>query len=696
MILLIGGSSYAQSGWFWQNPLPQGNTLYDVEFIGNGIAIACGDAGTILRTTNSGATWNVINNDSGVVSKSVDFFNSNTGWIISTYNGAAKVKKTIDGGFSWNEMAIIGGADAYNIEFVSLDTGYASVRGSTGSYVFKTTNSGSNWNSVFYNSGSYSYSTCFLNNSTGFVCGTFGITKTTNGGINWVYKYGSPEPPSPQYTTKNMHFFDANTGIAVGQYSVYPSPSFGRTLKTTNSGENWVVVFNGINNSGFEDLDFVNNTTGFVCGSGISKSTNIGSNWLSIIQSPGFYLRSIDLLLPNGLSVGELGILLKTTNSGENWINNFSSYRTYNDIANISFYNKEIGFAALGRIIFRTTNGGNNWNTDSIPYHVVSFSIVDSNNIYAGGYSLVKTTNLGINWTLVNASTSITSINFPDNNTGFSCSGTYVAKTTNGGINWVSTNLNTGVLSSIYFTNNTTGYVVGYSNAHKTTNGGGNWSLIPVKGNCVYFLNADTGYVCGINDEIRKTTNGGLSWVTQKSATSSGGSLRSIHFINSLTGIAAGSSIVRTTNGGVNWYYQKKPTNYYLRSVFMTDTNEAYIAGDNATIIKSTNGGITLGVNNISYIIPKTFLLHQNYPNPFNPQTKIKFEIPAVVKSQRSNVKLIIYDLLGREVAILVNEDLRHGTYEADWDASSFSSGVYFYRIISGEFVETKKMVLMK
>jgi len=99
---------------------------------------------------------------------------------------------------------------------------------------------------------------------------------------------------------------------------------------------------------------------------------------------------------------------------------------------------------------------------------------------------------------------------------------------------------------------------------------------------------------------------------------------------------------------------------------------------------------------NTSTEISKQFILSQNYPNPFNPQTKIKFAVPSDVKGQTTNVKLVIYDLLGREVATLVNEELKPGTYEADWDASNFSSGVYFYKIISNEFVETKKMVLMK
>lgn len=113
-------------------------------------------------------------------------------------------------------------------------------------------------------------------------------------------------------------------------------------------------------------------------------------------------------------------------------------------------------------------------------------------------------------------------------------------------------------------------------------------------------------------------------------------------------------------------------------------------------ILKTTNGGIPVGILQINGTLPVEYSLSQNYPNPFNPQTKIKFDIPANVKGQTTNVKLVIYDLLGREVTTLVNEELKPGTYEADWDGSNFSSGVYFYKIITEGFVETKKMILMK
>ena len=88
---------------------------------------------------------------------------------------------------------------------------------------------------------------------------------------------------------------------------------------------------------------------------------------------------------------------------------------------------------------------------------------------------------------------------------------------------------------------------------------------------------------------------------------------------------------------------------------------------------------------------PKDYYLYQNYPNPFNPNTSIKFDIPKA-----SHVKLIIYDMLGREVAVLVNENMNAGKYEVNWDGSGYPSGVYFYKLETEEFSNVKKMVLLK
>ncbi|MBK9097336.1 MAG: T9SS type A sorting domain-containing protein [bacterium] len=97
---------------------------------------------------------------------------------------------------------------------------------------------------------------------------------------------------------------------------------------------------------------------------------------------------------------------------------------------------------------------------------------------------------------------------------------------------------------------------------------------------------------------------------------------------------------------------------------------------------------------------PNAFLLEQNYPNPFNPSTKIKFEIPGQSASGGRNdnvlVTLKVYDILGNEVATLVNEDKTPGVYEVEFAAANLASGIYIYRLQSSEFSDTKKMILLR
>ncbi|MBK7981837.1 MAG: T9SS type A sorting domain-containing protein [Ignavibacteriae bacterium] len=97
-----------------------------------------------------------------------------------------------------------------------------------------------------------------------------------------------------------------------------------------------------------------------------------------------------------------------------------------------------------------------------------------------------------------------------------------------------------------------------------------------------------------------------------------------------------------------------------------------------------------------SHSIQDKFQLYQNYPNPFNPTTKIKYSIPSNVKNEAPNVKLIVYDILGREVQIIVNQKQSPGNYEVDFNANYLSSGIYFYKIQAGNYFDTKKMIFMK
>ncbi|MCX6157570.1 MAG: T9SS type A sorting domain-containing protein [Ignavibacteriota bacterium] len=95
------------------------------------------------------------------------------------------------------------------------------------------------------------------------------------------------------------------------------------------------------------------------------------------------------------------------------------------------------------------------------------------------------------------------------------------------------------------------------------------------------------------------------------------------------------------------------------------------------------------GNNNIT--TSESYSLSQNYPNPFNPTTNIKFDV-----AKFSNVKIIVFDIMGREVQTLVNESVKPGTYETSFDGSSLASGVYFYKLITSGFTETKRMLMIK
>jgi hypothetical protein len=109
-------------------------------------------------------------------------------------------------------------------------------------------------------------------------------------------------------------------------------------------------------------------------------------------------------------------------------------------------------------------------------------------------------------------------------------------------------------------------------------------------------------------------------------------------------------------------------------------------------------GDTTLSkIGKISSEVPLRFSLYQNYPNPFNPVTKIKFDVTVShFEGGKEDVKLVIFNIQGKEITTLVNQQLQSGTYEVDWNASDYPSGVYFYKLTAGDFIAVKKMVLIK
>jgi hypothetical protein len=146
-----------------------------------------------------------------------------------------------------------------------------------------------------------------------------------------------------------------------------------------------------------------------------------------------------------------------------------------------------------------------------------------------------------------------------------------------------------------------------------------------------------------------------------------------------------------------------------LNIQFMTNVVKATLAAlASSAGIENSAYAITrlftlVGISKSGGVIPDKFALYQNYPNPFNPVTKIKFSLPlpspavgGINSGGVQEVRLVVYDVLGSVVATLVNGPLSPGEYEVEWDATSFPSGVYFYKLITNEFSDTKKMLLIK
>lgn len=364
--------------------------------------------------------------------------------------------------------------------------------------------------------------------------------------------------------------------------------------------------------------------------------------------------------------------------------------------------------------MLKTTNGGNNWSNQfitSLGIYSVYFTSASTGITGGGSGNIFKTTNSGTNWIVQTFGTGpgIFSIHFPDVNTGYVAGANdLVRKTTDAGSNWVTLSMGVGTTTSIFFTDANTGYRTrvegGTGRVDKTTNGGFIWTnstfINSIYLGAIRFVDMNTGYAVGESGTVRKTTNAGGSWLAQSTGSTSH-ILYSVYFIDAATGYAVGAGlnlstlIVKTTNGGNNWTNQSPNYNLILLSVYFIDANTGYAVGQNGVIFKTTTGGVT-GIHPISNEVPTSFKLYQNYPNPFNPNTNIKFDVASNGRRQTSTVRMIIYDILGREVAMPVNEKLNPGTYEVDFDGTNYPSGIYYYRLSAGEYTETKRMALVK
>jgi hypothetical protein len=187
-----------------------------------------------------------------------------------------------------------------------------------------------------------------------------------------------------------------------------------------------------------------------------------------------------------------------------------------------------------------------------------------------------------------------------------------------------------------------------------------------------------------------KTTNGGINWF-QINLIPNPNILYFTHIDNKFW-VSAGNEIYCSYDNGNNFFLQhtRPYTEGYWQIDLKKTNNEIFgwAVTNHGTISKYHE---FIGIKKISTEVPYKFMLYQNYPNPFNPGTKIKYDLKAA-----GEVKLVVYDIQGSETAVLVNQRQEIGTYEVEWNAADYPSGVYFYKLITDNFIDTKKMVLIK
>ena len=696
LLVLTFKLSFAQTGWFWQNPLPQGAEITDVKFINTNTAIATTVGCSVMKSLDKGATWTVkkiFPVDLKYFSHlhSINIINTNTIFVMQTLHTSDfteiinKILKSTDEGVTWTSTNIpeFNYLNEFSIKFINYNTGFAFGTNFDFPQIYKTTNSGESWTRFSINGNDSLTQFYFLNENTGWIGSAKNkdYYKTTNAGLSWTTN--TLNIPSSVHWN-NSFFLNENTGWISAGY------------KTTDGGTSWVQQSFSFNN----EILFINELTGFRYGSDISKTTNGGINWVNaMVQEYSSLAISNNNL--NGIAVGKYGKMLITSNAGTTWIDNL------NTITFLSFYPEnyqKIYFADANTgwfntwldDLYKSTNGGINWLRQSPGVSVFDFNFANQNTGLIGAYDRIsRTTNGGINWTFFYTSETCEAIPYFKNDTAYAQlrSSQRLIRSTNGGVNWTDISSSAIAGGKLHFLNSRIIFSAVSPALCKSTNGGANWTTLnyffgtPLYN--TYFINENTGFVT-LDSGIYKTTDGGTTFTLKQYLPIS--SVNNYQFINDRTGWAAGSNsvLLKTVDAGDTWIQNNNTESRGLYSICFINDNTGWVCGADAVIIKTTTGG-TIGIQQISTSLPDKYYLSQNYPNPFNPNTVISFQLPAA-----GFVKLKVFDLLGREVANLVNENLSAGSYKYDFNASALPSGIYFYNLETENFSETKKMVLVK
>lgn len=694
--------SRAHAQWQWQNPLPQGNTLYSVTFVNQQTAWAGASGGTLIKTTYGGNSWNVVSLPMRFYVLALFFLDEQHGWAGGqTDNGGGVIVATTTGGQTWTTQLMNEFGDFSAITFLNTNEGWAGGQGS----LFRTTNGGATWDSLPIPTGGTAIRSLSFTSSFNGWAAAERLLHTIDGGLTW-------QRDSTFLFGRDVHFVDSLRGWLCTDNSV---------ARTANGGASWQLVtpvpagWKKISVLDFDRVWVLSNDRR------AAYTSNGGNTWtIRTIAASGFLNDLAFRDTFNGIVVGFAGTIHKTSDAGSTW-QNITQTVTASRLSSVHFVDSQRGWiSGASGTILKTTNGGRIWAVlpTGIAASVNDISFIDHNRGWVVASDTVfQSTDGGMTWlgqryAVVGGWSDIEFGYFPNGLIvgGDALAGGKILKSTNGGLAWYEVNtisLPPGVPRIQSTSSNTAWIMVGNARSgsvqvvYKSTDAGEHWQSVLIGNsdtsfNSISFVSDSVGFVSTLGYTLFKTSNGGNTWQMLETPEI----FTSLFFFSTYEGWAGSvvGEVYHTTDGGGSWQSQSSPFGSGVNAVNFSDVEHGWAVGGSGSILATTNGGTSFIDEEANVSVRMSdFVLLQNYPNPFNPTTTIRFHARATT----TELTVFIYDILGRSIRTFSIGKPRMGTNQFLWDGKDDDgkeviTGVYIYGITDGKSEQYKKMLLLR
>jgi photosystem II stability/assembly factor-like uncharacterized protein len=372
------------------------------------------------------------------------------------------------------------------------------------------------------------------------------------------------------------------------------------------------------------------------------------------------------------------------------------------------FAGTEIGFQMPG-YVFRSTDHGVSWDTlGGLPF-AGGWSLIYSDPVLVAGSfgsGLYLSEDLGVSWATPDSGIGSNEnvhviIKHGEYLFAGTVAGSGILRSSDNGKKWISVNAGLPVFSFLSLASNGVDLYVGTAftgEVYRSTDNGEYWFFagngLPPNQNVTSLVARDSTVYAGIDSElgVYYSNDYGSNWINI-SVPSFYKQVWTVALSDTnLFAGTIGAGVFLTQNNGMSWtQINEGLTNLNIRSLTISDDDYLFAGTTNGFVCTRPLSEIITAVRETENKQPSVYTLSQNYPNPFNNSSVLRYSIP-----NSSQVILKIYNTLGEEIETLVNEEKQAGTYEISWATSGLPSGVYFYRLQAGDFVQTKKMILLK